>query len=126
MAGRTMATDDPSAAPWVRAIRLIDDQVRRAYQLHEVLRDELLFAYVPPKDRPGVTCLAYTEDPARYSPGARHFESGLFEWELAGIELMKIGLGSSVLVGGVGGGRELPALARLARKVVAFEPSGAL
>jgi hypothetical protein len=121
-----MTAKDRAVARWVKTVRFVDRQVTRAYQLHAVLRDELLFAYTPPAHRTDVTALAYSGGPALYGPGSRHFESGLLEWERTALALMNVGPRSRVLIGGIGGGRELPEVARMASHVVAFEPSAAL
>jgi len=107
-------------------LHFVDRQVTRAYRIHEVVRDELLLAFTTSSHRSRLTMLAYGAAPAVYGPGGRHFDPGLFDWEESALGFMKVGKESRVLVGGIGGGRELPALAQRAGVVVAFEPSGAL
>lgn len=116
----------PPVAPWVKAVRFVDRQVTRVFRAHQVFRDELLFAYTPPRLRTEVTALAYSELPAMYGPGSRTFESGLFDWERSALALMMVDSRSRVLIGGIGGGRELYPVAKMAAEVVAFDPSGAL
>jgi SAM-dependent methyltransferase len=110
-------------AGWVRALRLVDREIVRAYHLHEAVRDELLFAFVPPERRTAVTADGYGDHTEMYATGGRAFDSGLFDWEIASLDLMKVTRGSRVLVGGVGGGRELAGLVERGCLVVAFEPS---
>ncbi len=104
----------------------MDRQIVRAFRLHEAVRDEILFAFVPEERRGEVTRLAYDRLPANYGPGGRGFEGGLLPWEVASLELMNVRRGSRVLVGGVGGGRELSGLCEMGCRIVAFDPSPAL
>jgi hypothetical protein len=117
------ARGGPSLPTWLKALHVVDRQVTRGYQIYQVVRDELFFAFTTPSHRTRLTMLAYGAVQGVYGPGGRHFDPGLFAWEESSLDSMKIGPKSRVLIGGIGGGRELPALAQRAGEVVAFEPS---
>ena len=110
---------------FVRALCRFDQWVGAAIRGYEIARDELLFATVPPEMRQDVTVSAYS-GALQYLPGNTTFSGGLFDWERSVIAELKLPPGSSILLGGAGGGREMVALAELGHEVVAFEPNETL
>lgn len=110
---------------WARALLLFDKGAYQAYRLHEVVRDEILFGFLPPEVRPAITDAAYA-DLATYLPGGARFESGLFAWEEQALAAPPFPPRGRVLLGASGGGRELSVLAARGYDVVAFEPNARL
>ena len=87
----------------------------------QIVRDELLFAFVQPGQRDTLTFDAYarTRD---YVEGGEAFSEGLFGWEMALLEDPHLPRSGRVLLGAAGGGRELRALIERGFEVFAFEP----
>jgi SAM-dependent methyltransferase len=110
---------------WVRALQRTDRLAWYAFHGYEVLRDELLFAWIDPKDRDEVTQHAYRAQHA-YLPGGTTFDRGLFDWERALLDRPEIPREGRVLLAAAGGGRELLALAERGYDVTAFEPNPVL
>ncbi|HEY2406948.1 MAG TPA: class I SAM-dependent methyltransferase [Polyangiaceae bacterium] len=110
---------------WARALRRADRVAWYAYHAHEILRDELLFAWLRPEHWSELTVEAYS-DLATYLPGGSTFEGGLFGWEQAMLAREQIPKSGRVLLAAAGGGRELKALAERGYEVVAFEPNARL
>jgi hypothetical protein len=69
--------------------------------------------------------ITYSGQPA-YRPGSGAFQTDLFPWESRVIDAEFPAPPATVLVGGVGGGREALALERRGYRVVAFEPAARL
>jgi hypothetical protein len=87
----------------------------------QIVRDELLFAYLQPEQRSVVTFDAYAKN-SNYVPGGEFFSQGLFAWELALLEDSRVPRSGRVLLAAAGGGRELHALLQRGYEVCAFEP----
>jgi SAM-dependent methyltransferase len=116
----------PMSVPlWVRALQRADRLAWYAFHGYEVLRDELLFAWLDPKERDAVTQHAYRAQRA-YLPGGTTFERGLFDWERALLERAEVPREGRVLLAAAGGGRELAALLARGYDVTAFEPNPVL
>lgn len=111
------------AAPlWSRVLTKISLNAHRAYRLQEVLRDELLFAYLPASARNELTIAAYDSTPA-YAFESYVARRGLFAWEQAILREPLVPASGRVVLAAAGGGRELVALAERGYEVFAFEPS---
>ncbi len=104
---------------------VLDRIATRALRAGEVLRDGILFAWVPPAARSQATTALYTTQ-ATYLPGGPRFKAGLFDWERRALATPPFPRCGRVLLGGAGGGRELAGLCALNYAVVAFEPSPTL
>jgi hypothetical protein len=115
-----------SELPWARGVRGIDLGVHALVSTYTTFRDELLFTLVEPAARAEMTRQAYAVAPSKYVEGAPIFEQGLYDWERAALGEMRLERGARLLVGGVGGGREIPGLAAAGHHVVAFDPVPAL
>ncbi len=87
----------------------------------QIVRDELLFAFLEPRARSGLTFDAYTRSRG-YVDGGEHFVQGLFAWELALLNDDRVPHSGRVLLGAAGGGRELHGLIQRGYEVFAFEP----
>ncbi len=110
---------------WVTALQWAGKTAWYVYRTEEVVRDELLRAWLDPEVRPLVTERDYARA-SSYLPGGATFERGLFDWEsdvLASLHFPKSG---RILLGAAGGGRELLALSERGFEVVAFEPNARL
>jgi hypothetical protein len=112
----------PKLPLWARALRNLDRIAWNSYQVHQVLRDEMLFAWLKPELRGALTVLAYS-DMRSYLPGGATFEEGLFDWERALFADPVIPRTGRVLLAAAGGGRELKALLDAGYSVTAFEPN---
>jgi len=110
---------------WARLVLRATRATLKLHRAQEILRDELLFAYLPPSARAEFTVESY-EPERNYLPGGAIFESGLFDWERALLESSHLPRSGRVLLGAAGGGRELKALAERGYGVVAFEPARTL
>ena len=115
----------PTAPGWVRALLALDRGAQALARLVSVVRDEVLFAWVPPSRRAELTAALYAGQ-TTYAPGGGTFRAGLFDWERALIEMPPFPRTGRLLVGGAGGGREAVALRDRGYEVVAFEPVAAL
>jgi hypothetical protein len=87
----------------------------------QILRDELLFAFLSPSQRNALTFEAYAKTNS-YTPGGEAFGAGLFPWESALLDDPRVPRSGRVLLGAAGGGRELKALQDRGYQVCAFEP----
>jgi SAM-dependent methyltransferase len=110
---------------WVRVLQRTDRLAWYAYHGYEVLRDELLIAWLDPAQRESVIERAYREQRV-YLPGGTTFERGLFQWERTLLERPEVPRAGRVLLAAAGGGRELKALAQRGYDVTAFEPNPVL
>lgn len=110
---------------WARGLAAVDRAAWYAYRAQEVVRDELLRAFLTAKQREEMTTLAY-EKQTTYLPGGERFETGLFPWEAAVLDDPAFPRGGRVLLTAAGGGRELAALLERGWDVVAFEPNDVL
>lgn len=110
---------------WVRALQRADRLAWYAFHGYEVLREELLFAWLDPSERDTVTQHAYRAQSA-YLPGGTTFDRGLFDWERSLLERPEIPRSGRVLLTAAGGGRELEGLAQRGYEVTAFEPNSVL
>jgi hypothetical protein len=87
----------------------------------EILKTELLFAYLTPAELDGLISLAYSGE-STFVPDGTIFNGGLFAWEQAAIASRFFPQSGHVLVGGAGGGRETIELCRRGYQVTAFDP----
>lgn len=110
---------------WARALRGFDRVARSGFLVHQIVRDELLLAWLRPELREALTTATYS-DLLDYLPGGATFEAGLFGWEEALLELPSTPRSGRVLLAGAGGGRELKALLARGYDVTAFEPNPVL
>src|SRR5947209_9708343 len=110
---------------WIGAMLAADRMTSRVLDLQASLRNELMWALVPPSERAAVTEAIY-EGEQGYHAGAPHFERGLFWWEARLLDWPSVPRGGRVLVGGAGGGRELAVLESRGYAVTGFEPCAAL
>jgi hypothetical protein len=113
---------------WVRALQTVDRAAWATYRAQEVLRDELMLAWLDPSLRDVVTQQAYRSQET-YLPGGFHHEHGLFDWEEAAIAkppFPETGAKARWLLSAAGGGREARVLAERGFEVVAFEPNDVL
>ena len=107
---------------WVAAVEAIDRGAWYAYRATEIVRDELLRAFVDEALRDRVTARAYARQ-SGYLPGGARFEEGLFAWEERALSAPPFPAAGRVLLAAAGGGRELAALLARGLSVTAFEPS---
>lgn len=107
---------------WAKLLRRVDRLAWYAYHAHEILRDETLFAWLPPALRAQLTVLSYS-DMATYLPGGATYEAGLFAWEKRLLSHPLVPRRGRVLLAAAGGGRELRALCEAGYEVVGFEPN---
>ncbi len=110
---------------WIGAVEAIDRAAWYAYRTTEIVRDELLRAYVDEDLRGDVTARAYARQ-SGYLPGGERFEEGLFAWEARALSGPRFPASGRVLLAAAGGGRELRALLDRGHTVTAFEPSAFL
>jgi len=94
----------------------------KLHRAQEILRDELLFAYLPASARSAFTVDSYSPEHS-YVSGGYVFEMGLFDWEKALLDGPLLPRSGRVLLGAAGGGRELKGLAERGYVVSAFEPA---
>jgi SAM-dependent methyltransferase len=106
---------------WIRGLLLASRGMTWIFRAQEVLRDEILTAFVAPELRDAVTTAAYSRYDT-YLPGGAAFEQGLLSWEIALLERPELPRRGRVLLAGAGGGREVKALADRGYEVSAFEP----
>jgi hypothetical protein len=114
-----------SVPRWVRVIQTIDRAAWYAFHGFEVVRDELLLAWVDPAQRGAVIENAYRAQSV-YLPGGTVFERGLFAWERSLLARPEVPASGKVLLAAAGGGRELKALIERGFEVCAFEPNPVL
>ncbi|MCC6644340.1 MAG: hypothetical protein IT374_02065 [Polyangiaceae bacterium] len=107
---------------WIGAVEAVDRGVWYAYRATEIVRDEVLRAFVDEALRDRVTARAYARQ-AVYLPGGARFEEGLFAWEERALSAPPFPREGRVLLAAAGGGRELRALLDRGLSVTAFEPS---
>jgi hypothetical protein len=91
----------------------------------QIVRDELLFAFLPPNQRNSLTFDAYSRS-RPYVVGGEYFLQGLWAWEAALLEDPRVPRSGRVLLTAAGGGRELHALLERGYEVFAFEPTAPL
>ena len=115
-----MSGDPPPR--WVKCLVLADRGLETGAWLLRTALGRVLCLSVPAARRDTVTAWVYARE-SHYRPGSALFEGGLFGWEREALRTPPFPRGGRVLVGGVGGGRELVGLASLGYQVVAFEPS---
>jgi hypothetical protein len=92
------------------------------YRLHGILRDEVLLGRLRPVHLELSTHRFY-EKTKTYLPDGSAYQGGLFDWEIAAISSPPFPPAGRVLIGGVGGGRELREICKRGYTVTAFEPS---
>jgi hypothetical protein len=110
---------------WARLVLHATRATLKLHRAQEILRDELLFAYLPAAARAAFTVESY-EPERNYLPGGVVFETGLFDWEKALLDGPLLPRSGRVLLGAAGGGRELLGLAERGYTISAFEPAATL
>ncbi|MFO0761463.1 MAG: nucleotidyltransferase family protein [Byssovorax sp.] len=114
----------PYAIPrWARAFLAIDRVTRKLDNLRDGLRDEVMLAFIPERDRGALTAALYAGQ-RTYLPGGHRFQGGLFAWERKAVESPSFPRSGRILLGASGAGRELFALLDRGYEVVAFDPCG--
>ncbi len=109
-------------APWWSHLLYRFSRTLSALDLgQQIVRDELLFAFLAPRQRNFLTFEAYGRS-RRYVPGGEYFLEGLWAWEAAVLEDSRVPRSGRVLLAAAGGGRELRALLERGYEVFAFEP----
>lgn len=106
---------------WPRLLCKVSRAMNAMDVAQRIVRDELLFAFVQPGERDALTFQAYAQT-RDYVEGGDSFSEGLFAWETALFEDVRIPSRGRVLLGAAGGGRELNALLGRGYDVYAFEP----
>ena len=106
---------------WARLLSKVSRGLNSVDVAQQIVRDELLFAFVPPSQRDGFTFDAYSKSRV-YGQGGDYFLDGLFAWEAAILDDSRVPRSGRVLLGAAGGGRELQALIARGYDVDAFEP----
>jgi hypothetical protein len=91
----------------------------------QIIRDELLFAFLPASARNGLTFDVYSRSRG-YVVGGEYFLHGLWAWEAALLDDPRVPRSGRALLAAVGGGRELKVLLERGYEVFAFEPVGPL
>ena len=110
---------------WARLVLGASRATSKLHRAQEILRDELLFAYLTATARGAFTVESYDPEHS-YLPGGAVFELGLFDWERALLESSLLPASGRVLLGAAGGGRELAGLCARGYTVSAFEPAETL
>jgi hypothetical protein len=108
------------APTWSRVLCHFSRQLSAVDAAQQIVRDELLFAFVKPRERPALTFEAYGRS-RNYIRGGVH-ATGLFPWEAALLDDSRIPRSGRVLLAAAGGGRELEVLMQRGYEVYAFEP----
>jgi len=106
---------------WARLLYRYSRALDALNRAQEIVRDELLFGYLPPEERTKLTFDVYAET-SSYLEGGELFVQGLFPWEAALLANERVPRAGRVLLGAAGGGRELLALLARGYEVTAFEP----
>jgi len=103
----------------------ISRNLNAIHQAQQIVRDELLFAFLSPAQRAALTFDAYARS-GHFSPGGEFFTLGLFAWEVTLLDHPRVPRAGRVLLAAAGGGRELRALIERGYQVYGFEPVEAL
>jgi hypothetical protein len=111
---------------WSKVLNQLSLNAYRAYRLQEIVRNELLYAYLPPGARNEMTIQAYSTGGVGYAEGRYNREKGLSLWEKELLEASRCPSSGRVALMAAGGGREMVALHRRGYSVTAFEPSPVL
>lgn len=106
---------------WSRLLYRFSRALNSANMGQQVVRDELLFAFLPPSQRNGLTFEAYSRSRG-YVVGGEYFVHGLWAWEAELLDDPRVPRSGRVLLTAAGGGRELRALLERGYEVFAFEP----
>ena len=106
----------------VRAVLTLDRSVGRAARVFHAAVAELMCIVVAPDERDTVTAWVY-DTKEHFLPDGAIFDQGLFHWEQACLGSEPFPSTGRLLVGGVGGGREIVGLSKRGYHVVAFEPT---
>lgn len=110
-----------SAPAWARLLYQLSRGLESLNVAQLIVRDELLFAFLPQSQRNALTFEAYSRSRG-YTRGGEVFLEGLFPWEIELLEDSRVPRAGKVLLGAAGGGRELDALLTRGYDVYAFEP----
>lgn len=107
---------------WSKVLTSLSRNAYRVYRVQEIVRNELLYAYLPPSERNELTIEAY--DTAQgYASASYNRERGFFSWEKELLDAPAFPKTGRIVLMAVGGGRELVALARRGYAITGFEPS---
>ena len=98
---------------WVRWLLSADRGVEKTASFIRSALGRVICACVPVELRDDVTAWVYGREEQTYRPGNALSRHGLFPWESEAIRTPPFPAGGRLLVGGVGGGRELAGLASL-------------
>jgi len=109
------------APVWSRLLWRVSRGLNAVDTAQQVLRDELLFAFLKPAERAALTFDVYSRS-SNYVRGGTYFSYGLFPWEARLLEDCRIPRTGRVLLAAAGGGRELEVLLERGYEVFAFEP----
>jgi hypothetical protein len=101
---------------------LTERWLQRLNHLHNIFRDEALWATTNPEERGRINAFIYSQS-APYFPGGTYFEMGLFSWEQRAVALPAFPRQGCILLGAAGAGREMAALSKMGYEVLAFEPN---
>lgn len=110
---------------WSKVLTQLSLNAYRVYRLQEIVRNELLFAYLPPSARNEITIQAYSVG-GGYAEGSYNREKGLLSWEKDLLQAPHCPRSGRVALMAAGGGREMLELHRLGYSITAFEPSPVL
>jgi hypothetical protein len=110
---------------WARAFLRVDRAVSFCVRMVGVVRDEILLAWLSPEQLDLLSGEYYGRSPD-FLPGGSVFRQGLFAWERDAVTSPPFPASGRILIGAVGGGRELNELCRMGYAVAAFEPSRVL
>ena len=111
---------------WSKVLNRLSLNAYRAYRAQEIVRNELLYAYLPPSARNEMTIQAYSSGGIGYAESRYNREKGLNSWEKELLQAPACPRSGRVVLMAAGGGREMMALHRGGYSVTAFEPSPAL
>jgi len=106
----------------INALHLLDQMWQAIDQFENELHEELMIAWTTPAQRSAITAAIYASQKA-YVEGGITFRKGLFPWEERLLASPLFPRGGHLLIGAVGGGREIAALVARGYQISGFEPS---
>src|SRR4051812_29760663 len=109
------------APGWSRFLYRLSRGLNVVDTAQQIIRDELLFAFLQPNDRSALTFEVYANS-SGYVPGGEFFAQGLRSWEAKLLDDPRVPRRGTVLLAAAGGGRELQALLVRGYQVYGFEP----
>ena len=111
----------PRSTTLVQVFLFFQRWVSILVRLENVVRDEVLCAWVSPEKRSEVNRYIYSKN-HHYLPGGFYFNCGLFDWEREAVSGPHFPKEGRIFLGAAGGGRELNSLLELGFTVLAIEP----